>query len=940
MRFNDLIQACKDAGIWIKHKKPDVEITGEIRTDNRQVEPGDIFVCIRGFSVDGHSFASEAVAKGASLIICEQDMHLPVASLIVSSSRKAAALACKLRYENPSSSFLLVGVTGTNGKTTVTRLLFQALQKLGHKCGLIGTLGYFIGDDHYPTMHTTPDIVELNSIFCKMKESGVTHVVMEVSSHAIALNRVYGLDFDYCLFTNLSRDHLDFHKNMQEYAETKYSFFFDNPGATAIVNVEDKYGAELYDALLNKRQSCFTVSDGISDFMVQSEIFELKGCSFEIVHKNRVLDIKSRLSGSYNVRNMALLVAQLSLMGISNAMIQELCPQLLAPEGRFEPIENGKDIGVYVDYAHTPEALEKVLNAVSKMPKRRLLCLIGAGGDRDKGKRPLMLKMALRYCDAVLISDDNPRFEDPKQIIREMVADTDLWLPWWIVRDRKAAIEALLQMAVSGDVVIIFGKGHETYQEVCGTRTHFDDREIARAFLQSDTDHTKTDPDALVLPVDPLLLSIMYESNTAMSDKAYLLRYISIDSRTIKPDSLYFAIKGERFDGHDFIRNVLEEPTNMAIGSIPKGDLEAMLEVNDTLEALGQLCRKYLLMFPAFKIGLTGSTGKTTCKEILAGILSARGSVLKSEKNENNIIGLCKTILKIRPENQFAVFELGTNHFGEIAALAQICTPDCGMILNIGPSHLEFLIDEDGVFTEKSALLDRPMQHRIYPADDTRFLKYRPGGVSVGFSDAADYRIALIGNSEEGFRFKLNEVLYTIPFDVSHFAINASFAIACAKTIGIRDEMIHQALMFPPDLGMRMQKRVIGMRHVLVDCYNANPVSMLAAIEHWHAMDPDKEHIAILGDMLELGENSVQYHSMIAAVLAEMGFDYLICVGQMAEHYVPDGRATDVQVFPSAHDLIASGLLEKLPENACILLKGSHGIKLETIIPHLIQEGK
>ncbi len=933
MKVSDFINLLKEHNLYLGSSAAVDHFNGDIHTDNRSLKQGDAFVCVKGFNIDGHSFVNDAILRGATLIIHEDELSCGVGSIRVKDSRKAAALACKIRYNDPSSKFCLIGITGTNGKTTVSQLLYQTLSLMGLNCGLIGTLGYYIGDAHYPTRHTTPDIVELNAIFNHMLSEGVTHVVMEVSSHAIALDRVYGLSYDYCLFTNLGRDHLDFHKDIEDYAATKARFFYDNPSSTSIINLQDRVGGEIYHSLKSRGSSVYSISEDSAEFILQNCSYTLTQSRYELLFENRILSAHTQLLGSYNVRNTAMVLAVSVLLKLNLEKVLSILATLKAPAGRFESVPNSRGIGVFVDYAHTPDAIDNVLRALADLPKRRVLCLIGAGGDRDSGKRPLMLKVAMQNSDAVIISNDNPRFEDPAEIIQGIIRDTDLWLPWWIIRDRKEAIHAILRLAQPGDLVVICGKGHETYQEIKNVRQHFDDREIAQAFL--DQPNTR-DTDALILPIDSMMLEILYNQNLDSNDYDNLIHYISHDTRSLKPASLYCAIKGENFDGHKYIPQALEDCSNYAIS---EQDIDMVdgkcFKVASSLESYGMICKKYLLMFSPYKVALTGSTGKTTCKEMIYQVLSQKGQTLKSEKNENNIIGLCKTILRIKPWHEFAVFELGTNHFGEIATLSEVCFPDLGMILNIGPSHLEAFIDEDGVFAEKSALFNRPLLQKIYPADDDRFREYRLSGISIGYSEDADYRISEVTSVGEKTHFKLNGDEYSIPYEMQYFALNAAYAIVTGYVLGFDRDSIRTALSSPVHLSQRMQIEKNGLHTLIIDCYNANPVSMLNAIEHWNSICPGQPHIAILGDMLELGSKSAMYHNMIAAVLIETNCDYLVTVGALAIHYQPQDAKVQTQHFENVQGLIESRIFQDWDPNSCILIKGSHGVHLELLVPHL-----
>ncbi len=943
MRLTEVLQLFTQHGLLLQSQALDGidDLNGQIRVDNRELEAGDIFVCIKGQVSDGHRFIPDARAKQAALIVGEDEFKDALPAIRVSDSRKATALLAKLYYQDPSSAFRLIGVTGTNGKTTTSMLLFKAVRELGISAGWIGTLGYYINSEHFETRHTTPDILQLNGIFAQMAARGLKLVFMEVSSHALSLDRVYGIEFDLCLFTNLSREHLDFHRNMEEYGAAKLKLFAGalNGRAVGLINIDDSYGRRIHAELKAKGAYVFSLGSEGADFIIRGDNThnDWEQSRFALQCGEGVINIRSRLIGKFNVANLAMSAATLNLMGFETRQIEQGLNHVPPVRGRFERVPNEHGIGVFVDYAHTPDALENVLRASRDLRHERVLCLFGAGGDRDHGKRPLMLKAALQFADAVIITDDNPRAEDPDAIIREIVTGTDMWLPWWIIRDRRAAIHAILRLARPGDIVLLCGKGHETYQEIEGIRHPFDDAEIAAACLGSDT-FTLQAEDELSLPVDRLMLELLCETQPT-EGKGYTApctwHKVSTNSRTITPGSLFFALRGTNFDGNAYLGEILREPTNLGVGNIDANGWKNYLRVEEPVNALARLCRKYLLMFSAYKIALTGSTGKSSTKELLAAIFSAEAPTLKTAANANNLIGLCQTILNIRPDQRFAVFELGTNAFGEIATLSEICAPDAGIILNIGPSHLEFLIDEDGVYREKTALFNRPLDIRLFDADDSRFEAYAHRGKSVGFAENADFRLSEVECGGQICSFKLNGNAYTIPYPVPFFAKNAAFAIALGKAKGIPEPKIQAALETPVKLGLRLQLEEHPHLLLLADCYNANPVSMQSAIEYWRALEPRREHIAILGDMLELGDAAEDYHDMIGAILGEKGYDTLFTVGELAVRFHAQDSSLHQRHFGEVGDLLASGVLDGIAPGAVVLVKASHSIHLEKLLPRL-----
>ncbi|MCD4796467.1 MAG: UDP-N-acetylmuramoyl-L-alanyl-D-glutamate--2,6-diaminopimelate ligase [Candidatus Cloacimonetes bacterium] len=894
----------------------------KIETDSRLIGKNNVFICIKGFETDGHLFAKKSKEKGAALFIVQEKLSDDYPQILVKNSRKAAAILAKIYFGDPSAKFKLIGITGTNGKTTIAALIEQILRKNGKRTGLIGTYGYSINGNVHPTGMTTPDIIALNTILSEMEKENVEFVIMEASSHALALDRVYGLHFDAALFTNLTQDHLNFHKNFDDYAKTKFKLFdyLTQNSGSAFINTDDKYGKILFEKLkINK----FSISFDDADISIRNCKYELSGTAFELLINNEKIDIKSKLIGNFNAFNMASAISIIKNIApdIRNSRIRETIINIDQIKGRMEQIQIKKNISVFIDYAHSPDALKNVLQTLSGLKNRnRLICVFGAGGNRDKEKRPLMLIESLKYSDLSIITNDNPRKEEPAGIIRDIVGNYPVEDNFWIIKDRETAIQTAICLAKENDIVLIAGKGHETYQEINGKRFHFDDKEI----VLSSSEHPAFAKDELSIPIDPLQLEFIFGDKI---DHHTLIKHISTDSRSIKQGALFFALKGENFDGHDYVEQVLEKNCPAVVNNDFQGKSKNLIRVQDTQKAFGKLASKYKSLFDLTSIAITGSYGKTTTKEYLYNILEYHAPTHKTFSNENNLIGLPKTIFHLRPEHKYAIFELGSNQFGEIAELTNICDPDVGIITAIGPSHLEFLIDIDGVFKEKSALLEHKLNIRLFPGDERRFNEF--DGITFGYGHPNKYRLSKIESYAKKTEFFVNEQPFSIPTPFKEYSLNALIAVAAAKELGIPDEKIHKGLNDPLNISHRMEILQSGNRTLLIDCYNANPDSMKAAVTFWMDMKKEKPHIAVLGDMLELGSDSKEFHREIKKLLSSKNNMKIISVGDDSRYYGADVH------FDNVRDLISSDEIEKLEKDAVILIKASHGIQLEKIIGRL-----
>ena len=478
MKLNEILSKVKPLDIV---GNAEVEITG-VNIDSRRIEKGHLFVAIRGTQVDGHSFIQKATDLGAAAILCEQlpeERREGVTYVVVDSTESAVGPVATMFYNDPTSKLKLVGVTGTNGKTTIATLLYNMFRKFGHKCGLISTVCNYIEDKAVPADHTTPDPIELNRLLAEMVEAGCEYAFMECSSHAIAQKRIGGLKFAGGLFTNLTRDHLDYHKTFENYRDAKKAFFDMLPkDAFAITNADDKNGMVMVQNTKAKVKTYSTRT--MADF--RGRIIE---CHFEGMY----LDIDGhevgvQFIGKFNVSNLLAVYGTAVMLGKNPADILVVLSTLKSVSGRLEPIRSKEGYTAIVDYAHTPDALENVLNAIHEVlgGKGHVITVCGAGGNRDKGKRPLMAQEAVRQSDKVIITSDNPRFEEPQDIINDMLAGLTAQQMKKVVSiaDRREAIRTACMLATKGDVILVAGKGHEDYQEIKGVKHHFDDREVIR----------------------------------------------------------------------------------------------------------------------------------------------------------------------------------------------------------------------------------------------------------------------------------------------------------------------------------------------------------------------------------------------------------------------------------------------------------------------------
>lgn len=479
MKLRELI---KNLSIIEMNADAELEISG-VSYDSRKTEKGDMFVAIRGFEADGHKFIPKAVENGAAVILCEEKPSCDIPYVLVSDSRYGLAIVSRDFFGDPASEMTMIGITGTSGKTSSSYLIKHMLEsKLDAKVGLIGTNGNMIGDELLHTEHTTPESYELHKLFRHMADSGCTHVVMEVSSHSLTLERVAGIHFDVALYTNLSQDHLDFHGTMEEYAAAKRKLF--SMCSLGCFNLDDAWADFMRDGA-SCRTMTFSTEKNEADLVAKDIRLTADGVRFASVSGDEISITKLGIPGMFSVYNALGTMSVGLALGLSLADCSDAMSSAKGVKGRLEIVPTGRDFSVVIDYSHKPDALEKVLKTLKPVTRGRLIALFGCGGDRDKLKRPIMGRIAADNADLVVVTSDNPRTEDPDEIIREIVAGMkDKRTPTKVICDRREAIAWAIDNAAPGDVLLLAGKGHEDYQVVGHEKHHMDEREIVADCLK------------------------------------------------------------------------------------------------------------------------------------------------------------------------------------------------------------------------------------------------------------------------------------------------------------------------------------------------------------------------------------------------------------------------------------------------------------------------
>ncbi|MGE0546548.1 MAG: bifunctional UDP-N-acetylmuramoyl-L-alanyl-D-glutamate--2,6-diaminopimelate ligase MurE/UDP-N-acetylmuramoyl-tripeptide--D-alanyl-D-alanine ligase MurF [Kofleriaceae bacterium] len=922
-----------------------------VRSDSREIAAGDVFVAVRGLRSDGHAFIATALEQGAAAVVVETEPEPAVTGkvpvVVVPSGAVALGVMVGRSLGNPAAAMTLIGITGTNGKTTTTYLVESILTAAGAKPGVIGTVSYRWGGQTFEAPYTTPTPAVLHETFAKMRDAGCTHVVMEVSSAALSMERLAGVKFAVSAFSNLTQDHLDIHGTMTAYRDAKRKLFSAHTSGTSVINIDDPEGPGMA-TVAPGRVVHVSGQHRVAEVSVLSNESTVRGITAMIATPRGELAVESKpLIGHYNVANIALAVAIGEALELPHDAIARGVAALAGVPGRVERVVNQADLDIFVDYAHTPDALRNVLAALRPLTKRRLICVFGCGGDRDPNKRPKMGAAVSDLADLAVVTSDNPRTEDPRAIIDQILPGVPR--PFLVDPDRRTAIRAAVSEATPGDVVVIAGKGHEDYQIIGTTKHHFDDREqAAEAIL----DRWRRSVAALGDDLKAAGTGAMIEPGD--DPNAYVTRVV-IDSRIAAPGDLFVAIRGANHDGHAFMQTAIEAGARALLvdsegrgrvsqphitsdaASLPRA---STIVVRDTRLALGAIAHAHRHRWSGKLVAVTGSAGKTTTKELIKSALATAGTIHASEGSFNNETGVPLTLLGLREFHQFAVIEMGMRGPHQIEYLTKMAEPDVAVVINAGTAHIELLGSTDAIAKAKSEIWIglRDNGTIVRPIDDDRLERWarshRPRARHVTFGELeCDVRLVEYAPLDAGGTLVIDVFGQRHALELSlagrHAAIDACAAIAAAHAAGASIEQALAGVRRARPPAMRGELVEVAGRKVIVDCYNANPASMTAALRSIHERARGRQAFAIVGDMLELGNHAPAAHRDVGALARELAVK-VIALGDHATTVVEAaGPASEVVDSPAT---AAAHVLERTTPGDWILLKGSRGMRLERVL--------
>jgi UDP-N-acetylmuramyl-tripeptide synthetase/UDP-N-acetylmuramoyl-tripeptide--D-alanyl-D-alanine ligase len=950
MKLNDL------AGefVSIPPEFADLEISG-ITANSHDVQPGFAFAALPGHTRDGAEFIEDAKGRGASAVFASTARSFPDPGLPVIRVEDPRILLAKTaaRFYGTQPE-TMVAVTGTAGKTSVASFTRQIWARAGLPAAMVGTTGVVSPQRVEYAQLTTPDQVHLHGLLCELADEGVTHCAMEASSHGLDQHRLDGVRLSAGAFTNLGRDHLDYHPSVEAYFAAKMRLFnaLLPEGAPAVIFSDDEWSMRAMEVARNAGLTVLTVGRKGAFLTLKRVEHQRHQQVAEIHHDGAIYQVTVPLAGDFQLSN-ALVAAGLAIAtGVPAGEAIAALEHLEGASGRLELVAStDKGAPAYVDYAHKPEALEQVLQSVRPFTTRRIVVVFGCGGDRDRGKRPIMGEIASRLADTVIVTDDNPRSEDPASIRAEILAAASGATE---IGDRGRAIDYAVSMLEEGDTLVVAGKGHEQGQTVGDKVLHFSDHEEIRRAIAALSDRKWLWNVADI--VDAM-------SGRPVGEMPDGINGISIDSRTATAGDAFFAIKGDRFDGHDFagaaVANgasllVVSEAKLPALGRLPV----PMIVVDDVLVAMARLGVAARARSKARIIAVTGSVGKTTTKEMLRHVLSAQGRVHASVASFNNHWGVPLTLARMPRETQFGIFEIGMNHAGEIRPLVKMVRPHIAIVTAIAGAHLGHFRSLNEIATTKAEIFEGVESggHVLLNRDSEKFAQLKKAAANCGidnihgFGENRQAEIKLLScevladGSKALIGIGGDKIELTIGIPGRHIVQNALAVAGAAKFAGADMKQLTLAFADLRPTKGRGDRHSLeigsGQFTVIDESYNANPASMRAAVDLLRdtPVEAPGRRIAVLGDMLELGSFSGKLHGELEKPLAESGIDLVLLAGPEIK-VLDDALAGPMtHAYRATVEELMPVLLKTVQAGDVVMIKSSNGIGFSRLVSALLDK--
>ena len=869
-----------------------------ISFDSSKVKKNNIFFAIKGIKFDGNNFIPKAIKKGSKVIISEKkikEFKNGILFIHTKNIRKLLAEVSYKIYKNKPKN--LIAVTGTNGKSSIANFYYQILKLNKKRVASIGTLGVKSNILNLNLSNTTIDPIQLGQILTKLKNQRINDVIMEASSHGLKQNRLDGLKFNTGIFTNLSQDHLDYHKNLKNYLKAKLHLFENLIKKNGNVITDDKIPQfkKIKKISIKNNLKLHTLNDEKNNFKILSHSFKEESQIIKIKYKNSIEVVKLNLIGKIQLKNllMAIIAAKKSNIGLKKILL--IIPKIKSVEGRFEKIGNIKNRSkVILDYAHTPEALRTcLLNLKEQFPNKKINLLFGCGGDRDQNKRSKMGKIADNYADEIYLTDDNPRFENPNKIRKDIKKGIKKRK---IIEqsNRAKAISKAIKGLNTGDILLVAGKGHEKIQDIGKEKIFFSDKKIILDEIRNKNLSLSNN----------LKLNIVKEVSGNKNLPSNLsFKQARINSREVRKNDIFFAIKGKKNDGNQFVRQSFKKKASLAIVNRIQNDLnkKRQIKIKNTLKFLTDTSKIFRENINTKIIAITGSCGKTTLKELLGNSLKKISKVSISPKSYNNKYGVPLSLFNLSQNDDYGVLEVGMDKKGEIDQLSKIIKPDVSVITNINYAHAKNFKNIKGIALAKSEIIHNTKSYGfvILNADDNFFnlhnkiaLKKNLKVISFGIKNDKS-NVKLIGIKKQGKNFKVEVQLnkskryFLLSNNFQNNIYNVLAAIAIMSiyiNIFKLNKNIFINFKTPQGRGDFSKIKVNKKKFNLIDeSYNSNPLSLKTAILNYDKINSKKsKKYLLLGDMLELGNHSKKLHQSIAPIINKTKIDKVFVKGNKA----------------------------------------------------------
>jgi len=918
-----------------------------ISADSNKIKPGNIFFAIKGNIFDGNEFINKAIKKGARIIISENCNTKVKNNILYIKSNNARKLLAEFAFKIFDNKFKkLIAVTGTNGKSSIANFFYQILKLNKKNVATIGTLGIKSEKFNLGLKNTTIDPLSLSKYLNILKKNKVDYVILEASSHGLKQNRLDGLLFDIGIFTNLSHDHLDYHKNLKNYLDAKLYLFkkLIKKNGNIITDNEIPQFKKIGEISNKNSIKLRSISTKKSDLQLISHHFENENQNLIIKYKNKFYKFRLNLIGKIQVKNILMTILAALGCGLKIKNIIKILEKIRPIEGRLEKIGNVKNNSkIILDYAHTPEALLTSLkNLKEQFPNTSISIVFGCGGNRDKKKRVKMGRIAASYCDQIYLTDDNPRNENPKKI-REDIKKGIFNRKYEEIPNRKLAISLAIEQLKSGQILLVAGKGHEKTQEFSNKKIYFSDKqEILKSIKIKNNTLSKNFKLNLIKDL----------SKTKINLKNFNLNNICINSKDLKKNDIFFAIKGKNNDGYDFIGEAIKKKASLVVThKINKRfNLKKQIKVNDTLSFL-TTCSQLLRNNVNSKIiAITGSCGKTTLKDFIGETLGKFYKVYYSPKSFNNKYGVPLSLFNLNPNHKFGIFEIGMDKKGEIDQLSKIVQPDVGIITNINFAHAKNFKNLKGIAEAKGEIINNIKKNGsiILNADDKFFEFHRKLAIKNGVNvisfgiknKLANIKFLKILKLDKKYKFFIkidNKKNYF--YVLNHNKNNILNLLALVALLSLYVDIFKLSknlfleLKSPKGRGDISKVTIFNKNINLIDeSYNSNPLSLESAIQNFDRIKnhTNSKHV-ILGDMLELGKYSKKLHQNAATKIKNTSIDKVHVLGKdilFTYSKIPKSkRGLILKNKKDIFDLIKNDL----NNNDYLMIKGSNSTGLNKI---------